>query len=168
MWLVGEDLFLVTIRLPEWNEHHIDDLVQDCSNPIANALGLLKPCTKPLICSTVLVKLRRSSQVFMFMIKVQYSAAITQLILSKILMIDTHSSPERARYGCIFSSSLIYFCSTAVIIVLYLILWYIVPCYNGNQLYHIAPISDAQPWEIWSQWLMLIPFHYLRMSISVA
>ena len=31
-----------------WN--HIDDLVQDCSNSIANALKLLESCTKPLIC----------------------------------------------------------------------------------------------------------------------
>ena len=27
----------------------IDDLVKDCSNSIANALGLLLSCTKPLI-----------------------------------------------------------------------------------------------------------------------
>ena len=29
--------------------HHIDGLVQDCSNSIANALELLQSCTKPLI-----------------------------------------------------------------------------------------------------------------------
>ena len=28
---------------------HIDSLVQDCSNSIANALELLQSCTKPLI-----------------------------------------------------------------------------------------------------------------------
>ena len=28
---------------------HIDDLVQNCSKPIANALELLQSCTKPLI-----------------------------------------------------------------------------------------------------------------------
>ena len=28
---------------------HIDGLVQDCSNSIANALELLQSCTKPLI-----------------------------------------------------------------------------------------------------------------------
>ena len=28
---------------------HIDGLVQDCSNSIANALDLLQSCTKPLI-----------------------------------------------------------------------------------------------------------------------
>ena len=27
--------------------HHINGLVQDCSNSIANALELLQPCTKP-------------------------------------------------------------------------------------------------------------------------
>ena len=27
--------------------NYIDDLVQDCSNSIANALELLQPCTKP-------------------------------------------------------------------------------------------------------------------------
>ena len=29
--------------------YHIDDLVQDCSNSIANALELLQSCTKPSI-----------------------------------------------------------------------------------------------------------------------
>ena len=29
---------------------HIDDLVQDCSNSIANALELLQSCTKPSMC----------------------------------------------------------------------------------------------------------------------
>ena len=33
-----------------WNgELHINGLVQDCSNSIANALELLQSCTKPLI-----------------------------------------------------------------------------------------------------------------------
>ena len=35
-------------------EHHIDGLVQDCNNFIANALELLQSCTKPLICSVSL------------------------------------------------------------------------------------------------------------------
>ena len=30
--------------------HDIDGLVQDCRNPIANALELLQSCTKPSIC----------------------------------------------------------------------------------------------------------------------
>ena len=32
---------------------YIDDLVQDCSNSIANALELLQSCTKPSICDQV-------------------------------------------------------------------------------------------------------------------
>ena len=32
-------------------EHHIDGLAQDCSNPNANALELLQPCTKSSICA---------------------------------------------------------------------------------------------------------------------
>ena len=31
-------------------KYHIDGLVQDCSNSIANALELLQFCTKPLTC----------------------------------------------------------------------------------------------------------------------
>ena len=34
---------------------YINDLVQDCSNSIANALELLQPCTNPLIYGTQLV-----------------------------------------------------------------------------------------------------------------
>ena len=30
--------------------YHIDGLVQDSSNSIANALELLQSCTKPLVC----------------------------------------------------------------------------------------------------------------------
>ena len=30
---------------------NIDDLLQDCSNSIANVLELLQSCTKPLLCS---------------------------------------------------------------------------------------------------------------------
>ena len=33
--------------------NHIDGLVQDCSNSIANALELLQPCTKPSISSCI-------------------------------------------------------------------------------------------------------------------
>ena len=32
------------------NAQHIDGLVQDCSNFVANALALLQSCTKPSIC----------------------------------------------------------------------------------------------------------------------
>ena len=30
-----------------WNQYYIDDLAQDCSNSIANALELLQSCAKP-------------------------------------------------------------------------------------------------------------------------
>ena len=36
-----------------FNPVHINGLVQDCSNSIANALELLQSCTKPSICSRV-------------------------------------------------------------------------------------------------------------------
>ena len=34
------------------SDSHIDGLVQDCSNSIANALALLQSCTKPSICTS--------------------------------------------------------------------------------------------------------------------
>ena len=34
----------------ELSVYHIDGLVQDCSNSIANALELLQSCTKPSMC----------------------------------------------------------------------------------------------------------------------
>ena len=33
---------------------HIDGLVRDCSNSVANALGLPQSCTKPSICSSII------------------------------------------------------------------------------------------------------------------
>ena len=36
-----------------WENTHIDGLVQDCSNSIANALKLLQSCTKPLIYNVI-------------------------------------------------------------------------------------------------------------------
>ena len=36
-----------TVAVPE--QLHLDDLVQDCSNSIANTLELLQSCTKPSI-----------------------------------------------------------------------------------------------------------------------
>ena len=34
----------------QWTRPHIDGLVQDCSNSIADALELLQSCTKPSLC----------------------------------------------------------------------------------------------------------------------
>ena len=47
--MIKEDAHVSLIRtnLSIWL--HIDDLVQDCSNSIANALELLQSCTKPSI-----------------------------------------------------------------------------------------------------------------------
>ena len=33
----------------------VDDLAQDCSNPIANALELLQSCAKPSMCVTLFI-----------------------------------------------------------------------------------------------------------------
>ena len=43
-----QELNLITI-VAAWDYWHIEGLVQDCSNFIANALELLQSCTKPLI-----------------------------------------------------------------------------------------------------------------------
>ena len=37
-------------------QDHIDDLVQDCSNSIANALELLQSCSKPWLYTDTLFK----------------------------------------------------------------------------------------------------------------
>ena len=36
-----------------WMTDHVNVLVQDCSNSIANALESLQSCTKPLMCFSV-------------------------------------------------------------------------------------------------------------------
>ena len=46
-----------------------------------------------------------------------------------------HSSPVRARYEMPFVSSMSVLCSAVVIVVLYVIPWYIQPCYNSTRLY---------------------------------
>ena len=44
-WLPSDTSIFVT-----WAGIHIDGLVQDCSNSIANTLEILQSCMKPLIC----------------------------------------------------------------------------------------------------------------------
>ena len=48
---------------PILQEYHADDLVQDCSNSIANALELLQSCTKPS-CSTSIYPMPRADSRF--------------------------------------------------------------------------------------------------------
>ena len=41
--------YVIYTRILRSKNHHFDDLVQDCSISIANALEILQSCTKPLI-----------------------------------------------------------------------------------------------------------------------
>ena len=55
---------LLTDCLSKWQlgvfQYHIDGLVQDCSNSIANALELLQSCTKPSIWTWKLTSIENS------------------------------------------------------------------------------------------------------------
>ena len=46
--------YLLCVAMGQYYAHHIDGLVQDCSNSIANTLELLQSCTKPSISSRVI------------------------------------------------------------------------------------------------------------------
>ena len=50
-WIKIDTMYWAVIVLdtPKPGEHHIDGLVQDCSNSIANAMELLQSCNKPSI-----------------------------------------------------------------------------------------------------------------------
>ena len=46
-WVMNKSVSIIT-NAPKYEWPYIDGLAQDCSNSIANALGLLQSCTKPL------------------------------------------------------------------------------------------------------------------------
>ena len=49
---LGSHLFSYNTSVVMTGTYHVDGLVQDCSNSIANALELLQSCTKPSMCSS--------------------------------------------------------------------------------------------------------------------
>ena len=48
MAFYGSHVFFISRKAQTSDEGHVDGLVQDCSNSIANALELLQSCPKPL------------------------------------------------------------------------------------------------------------------------
>ena len=73
---------------------YFDGLVQDCSIPIANALKIPQPCTKPSSCSFLLIQ------------GITHWGRVTHICVSKLTSIDSDNglSPDR-RQAIIWTSA---------------------------------------------------------------
>ena len=77
---------------------HIDGLVQDCSNSIANAMELLQSCTKPSICAIYvrIIALGKTENTNSFILLARF---LQIMFILPLMMMSNHITFETTSWG---------------------------------------------------------------------